>query len=533
MANSPAHSQEQLLAEAMRALPQRIDEVIKPWAQRTPDAPALAEAGRSWTYRELGRYVEDLRLWLQQKGVRPGDRVMVVAENCIAQVALILAGSAAGAWTVVVNARLSAREIDLIRDHSGARRLVYATAASPEARAHADRHGAEPIELTGVGAVALGPLAPDVTPEPEAADPARHVAVLLYTSGTTGAPKGVMLSHRNVLFVAATARVLREMGPADRLYGVLPIAHIVGFATVLVSTLLSGGSVYLAARFQPDTVLATLERERVTRFLGVPAMFQRIREHCAANRVSRLSLPDMKLISASGAPLDLSLKRGAEALFGLTLNNGYGITECAPTIAMTRMASPRNDVSVGEPIPGVELRLLGAGGEPVALGEVGDIHVRSPGLMQGYYRAPDLTRAAIDEHGWFNTGDLGRMQDGALWIVGRCKELIIRSGFNVYPPEVEAVLNAHPDVTLSAVVGRAVPGNEEVVAFVQLRPGAATDPANLAAFVNERLAPYKRPAEIIVLDALPTNPTGKILKHHLAQQATHGTAAPVPEELPQ
>jgi long-chain acyl-CoA synthetase len=171
------------------------------------------------------------------------------------------------------------------------------------------------------------------------------------------------------------------------------------------------------------------------------------------------------------------------------------------------------------------LRLIGAGGEPVVADEAGEIHVRSPGLMQGYYRALDLTRAAIDEQGWFNTGDLARMQDGALWIVGRSKELIIRSGFNVYPAEVEAVLNSHPDVTLSAVVGRKVPGNEEVVAFVQLRQGSEANVADLATFVTTRLAPYKRPAEIVLLDALPTNPTGKILKQRLVQQAACGTAA--------
>jgi long-chain acyl-CoA synthetase len=519
-----ALSLEHRLASAMAALPARIDQVIEPWAERTPDAPALAEADRTWTYGELARNVASLRRWLQDQGVRPGDRVMVVAENCVAQAALVLAISAAEAWSVNVNARLSAREIDQIRDHSGARRVLYTVAVSPDARAHAERHGADLLDLPGLGPVALGPLAPEVAPEPAATDPANQVAVLLYTSGTTGTPKGVMLSHRNILFVAATARVMREMGPDDRLYGVLPLAHIVGFATVMVATLLAGGSVHLAPRFQPEAALATLERQRITRFLGVPAMFQRIREHCALKDATRLNLPDLKLISASGAPLDLALKEGTERLFGLPLNNGYGITECSPTIAMTGNDLPRRDESVGEPIPGVELRLLGPDRRPVAPDEVGEIHVRSPGLMQGYYRALELTAAVIDPEGWFNTGDLARMEDGALWIVGRSKELIIRSGFNVYPPEVEAVLNAHPDVTLSAVVGRKVLGNEEVVAFVQLRPGAATTAQHLAAFVAGRLAPYKRPAEIVPLDALPTNPTGKILKQQLVQQAAREPA---------
>ncbi len=515
----------------MRTLPRRIDEVIRPWAERTPDAPALVEMGRRWTYGALGRRVEWLVQWLRQMGVRRGDRIMVVGENCVAQAALILAASAAEAWAVVVNARLSAREIDLIRDHSGARRLVYTIDGSPDACVHADRHGAERLSLPGIGPVALGALATDVAPEPTPADPARQVAVLLYTSGTTGSPKGVMLSHRNILYVAAMARSLRGMGPGDRLYGVLPLAHIVGFATVLMSTLLSGGCVYLAQRFQPGAALATLEQERITRLLGVPAMFQRILEHCAINGMTHLALPDLKLLSASGAPLDLALKHGTEALFGLILNNGYGITECSPTIAMTLPDQPRDDVSVGEPIPGVELRLIGASGDPVVVGDVGEIHVRSPGLMQGYYHASDLTRAVIDEQGWFNTGDLARMHDGALWIVGRSKELIIRSGFNVYPPEIEAVLNAHPEVALSAVVGRRVPGNEEVVAFVQLRLGSTARVAELTAFVSERLAPYKRPAEIVFLDALPTNPTGKILKQRLVEEAACGVATSAPATL--
>ena len=248
-------------------------------------------------------------------------------------------------------------------------------------------------------------------------------------------------------------------------------------------------------------------------------MFQRIREHCALKGIARLDLPDLELISASGAPLDLALKDGIEQLFGLALHNGYGITECSPTIAMTGNDRPRRDESVGEPIPGVELRLLGPDRRPVAPGEVGEIHVCSPGLMQGYYRAPELTAAVIDPEGWFNTGDLARMEDGALWIVGRSKELIIRSGFNVYPIEVEQVLNAYPDVVQSAVVGRSVEGNEEVVGFVERAQGAHIDMESLYAHLKANLSPYKVPSEVVVLDQLPAAATGKILKKELQQRA--------------
>jgi acyl-CoA synthetase (AMP-forming)/AMP-acid ligase II len=159
-------------------------------------------------------------------------------------------------------------------------------------------------------------------------------------------------------------------------------------------------------------------------------------------------------------------------------------------------------------------------GDAVASGEVGELHVRGPNVMRGYYRAPEATAAVIDADGWFNTGDLARLEDDILYIVGRTKELIIRSGFNVYPPEVEAALNEHPEVVQSAVIGRSVPGNEEVVAFVELLPGSTVSPADLMAHAARQLTPYKRPSEIIVLDALPAGSTGKILKHHLAEAAS-------------
>jgi acyl-CoA synthetase (AMP-forming)/AMP-acid ligase II len=196
--------------------------------------------------------------------------------------------------------------------------------------------------------------------------------------------------------------------------------------------------------------------------------------------------------------------------------NPFGITECAPAIAGVRAEMPRSDDAVGSLITGIEARLVKPGGGAVAPGEVGELHIRGPNVMRGYYRAPEATAAVIDADGWFNTGDLARFEDDIVYIVGRTKELIIRSGFNVYPAEVEAVLNGHPVVVQSAVIGRSVPGNEEVVAFVQLLPGSTVAPSDLMAQAARLLTPYKRPSEIIIVDALPAASTDKILKHQLA-----------------
>jgi long-chain acyl-CoA synthetase len=206
-----------------------------------------------------------------------------------------------------------------------------------------------------------------------------------------------------------------------------------------------------------------------------------------------------------------------ERELGLPLSNGYGITECSPGISGVRFDEARADQAVGRILPGIETRIVGTAGAPVRDGEVGELHVRGRNVMRGYYRAPELTSKAIDHEGWFNTGDLARFDGDCLYIVGRTKEMIIRSGFNVYPAEVEAVLNSHQAVVQSAVVGRTVAGNEEVVAFVQLMQGAKATPDELLAYAGSQLTSYKRPCEIVVLDALPATSTGKILKHKLAE----------------
>jgi len=259
----------------------------------------------------------------------------------------------------------------------------------------------------------------------------------------------------------------------------------------------------------------------------VPATYQRLLEYKAVQGISRLDRGCLRMMYVAGAPLDLTLKRRMEEEFGVPLLNAYGITECSPGLAGVREGRPARDETVGPPLPGIEHRIVDRNGNRVAVGAVGELHVRSPTVMLGYYRAPEQTAAAIDRDGWFNTGDLARMSDeGNLYIEGRTKELIIRSGFNVYPAEVEAVLNAHALVVQSAVVGRNVEGNEEVVAFVQLLPGAKIGADELKSYAAGMLTSYKRPSEIRFLDALPAASTGKILKHKLREIANESRIGP-------
>ena len=504
------------LAEITAGLPRRIHEAYGRHALESPDRVALIEDGASWSYRELDRAVTGIAEALRSLGVRAGDRIMIVSENCIALAGMLLAASRIDAWAIVANPRLSARELDQIRDHSGARRMLFTAEVSKEAAAHASRCGAEirhvgPLKQIGVAALNEAAVA-----EPVEADAVKQVAVLIYTSGTTGTPKGVMLTHENLLISARTTAYFRKMDTSDKIYIVLPISHIVG-VSLLIMTLMTGATVRLVSKYDPAALARAIAEEGITILNGVPATYQRLLEYKAVTGLAQLDRGSLRLIAVAGAPLDLDLKSRVEKEFGLPLSNGYGITECSPGISGVRFDAPRTDQAVGTLLPGVEGRIRTVDGRPVAKGEVGELHVRGRNVMRGYYRAPELTAKVIDSEGWFNTGDLARFEGDCLYIVGRTKEMIIRSGFNVYPAEVEAVLSSHSDVVQCAVVGRAVDGNEEVVAFVQLLQGSAMKPSDLMAFINPQLTSYKRPSEIIVLDALPATSTGKILKHKLAE----------------
>jgi long-chain acyl-CoA synthetase len=508
----------------------RISDIPRYWSNATPDAPALFEHGTPISYADLWQSIEQACRLLKQRGVQAGDRVMIVSENSCAQIALLFAVGELQAWPVIVNARLSARELEAIRTHCTPRLQVFTIAVSPDARAHAEHYHAPEID-TEMGPLCLS--ATDTTTVPESAETAAPVAALIYTSGTTGMPKGVMISHHGLLHFARVSSTSRNMGPIDVAHGVLPISHIFGLGTVLLATMYAGASLYVEPRFNPEQTLHALAAHDISILQGVPIMFTRLLAHIK-EKGGPVHAPRLRYVYTGGAPLDPTLKREVEAVFGQPLHHGYGMTEYAGSLFITRIDRPRSDTSAGEIVAGAELRIVDEHGKDLPVGSPGEIWVRGPGTMLGYYRAPEVTAAALLPGGWLNTGDIGRVDaDGALFIVGRTKDLIIRSGFNVYPIEVESVINSFPGVRLSAVVGRdTADRNEEVVAFVEKVPGAALDLDALHLYLKDRLSPYKRPAAIIELPAIPATASGKLLKRDLkvlAREAALATLA-IPEK---
>jgi acyl-CoA synthetase (AMP-forming)/AMP-acid ligase II len=496
-------------------LPRRLHEVVDKQSASAPTQPAVVDHAGALSFEELRQATVHAATRLAELGVRAGDRVMVVSENCIAAVVLLLAMSRLDVWTIIVNPRLSRREIEQIREHSGTRLILFTSEVSSEAAAHAASYNATSACINGFSEIFASEINSDVIPEHVEKRQYKQVAVLIYTSGTTGTPKGVMLTHHNILFSARTNVLYDAEGSHHRVYVILPISHIAGF-TFLVMSLMMGATARLVRRFEPARLAEGISNDEVSIFCGVPATYQRLLEYKDTVDAKYFRRGILKHMMVAGAPLDLTLKSRIEEIYEIPLLNGYGITECSPTISSVRPDAPKSDQTVGPLVAGVEGRIVKSNGSIATAGEVGELHVRGPNVMLGYYRAPDLTAAAVDSEGWFKTGDIARIDNSLLYIVGRAKEMIIRSGFNVYPAEVEAVLNSHPAVVQSAVVGKSVSGNEEVIAFVQFRVDSKVTVDDLASYIKSLLTPYKRPSQIIRLETLPATTTGKILKSRLA-----------------
>jgi acyl-CoA synthetase (AMP-forming)/AMP-acid ligase II len=481
----------------------RLHDILQ---NKEDDSLALVDFdGKSVSYGSLRAQAGELAQVMREHGVRGGDRVVLIAENSVFYAAMVFAASQLDVWLTLVNARQSADEIAAIEAHATPRAVFYTHEVSAAAQAHAARMGAVQIGTLECGAVWATPVR-DVDVEPVDAG-GDQVAVLLYTTGTTSAPKGVMLTHANLLFSASNSARFNRLLPSDRVVGVLPGTHIYALASVILPALIAGASLQMVARFDPGAVLGML-RAGATRFPAVPQMFAAIMQYLD-ERGEDLNAPALVNLVTGGAPLDPGLKARVEKVFGLPLNNGYGLTETSPSVASTHNDAPRDDVGVGVPYSWIEVRLWEANSDGI-----GEVQVRGKNVMKGYYRDPVRTAEVMTEDGFFRTGDLGRFDDGGgLHIVGRLKELIIRSGFNVHPPEIEAMLSKHPAVYQAAVVGRNVPGNEEILAFV--KASGTVSEAELKTWMREHLVAYKVPSHVFIIDEYPAAATGKILKHKI------------------
>lgn len=495
----------------------RLHTLFDTWLAEEPQRVFLhLPHGETRNFQAIAQQVDTLEQELRQQGVQAGDRVLIVAENCPEHVALILACSRVGVWSCGVNARMAPGEIAAFEAKADARISYFTTDMSTDAQAHARHANAQPSAVAGL-------LHSPARPRAVAEDgPLRDtVAAIIFTSGTTGTPKGVLMTHDGVRHFAQVSAQSRALGPADRVYACLPMTHIFGLATVLLASLHAGASLVMRPRFDPADALQALAHHGVSQFQGPPALFSRLLAQLEQQGIARPAAPDLRYLYTGAGPLDMALKRRVEAAFGQALHHGYGLSEYAGSIHLTRRDEWRHDTSAGYRVEGAELQVVDpVSGVPCATGQRGEIWLRGRGLMPGYFRDAEATAAVMRPGGWYASGDLGELQaDGALFVVGRLKEMIIRSGFNVYPAEVESVLNAFGPVQRSAVLGRPeADGNEAVLAFLELRPGASLDAAQqqaLQAHLHAHLAPYKRPTQISVVPALPMTASGKLLKRQL------------------
>jgi long-chain acyl-CoA synthetase len=482
-------------------------------AQRHGDRVALKLDDAELTYAQLDDGAARVAGLLRARGVGRGDRVGIMLPN-VPQFALAYYGVLRlGAVVVPLNVLLKEREVAFYLSDSGARLLLAWHGFLDEARAGARQAGAELVEVApGALEEALAEAEPVRDVEDVAGD---ETAVILYTSGTTGTPKGAELTHENLRRNADAAVGLFGLREDAVVLGALPLFHSFGQTCALNAGVRAGACLTLIPRFDAGKALEVLQRDRVTVFEGVPTMYAGLLHHPDADAADASTL---RVCASGGASLPVELMRAFEQRFGCQILEGYGLSETSPVASFNHPDRERKPGSIGTPIEGVEMKVVGDDGADVPPGEVGEILIRGHNIMKGYWGRPDATAEAIDQEGWFRTGDMARVdEEGFFFIVDRKKDLIIRGGYNVYPREVEEVLYEHRAVREAAVVGVPHPTlGEEVGAAVALKDGEQASPEELQAHVRDQVAAYKYPRLVWLVDELPKGPTGKILKREIA-----------------
>jgi len=481
-------------------------------AERDPDHVAIKLDDIELSYGALDGASAHIAGLLHEHGFSSGDRVGIMLPNVPYFPVIYYGVLRAGGIVVPMNPLLKKREVAYYLSDSGAKLLFAWHGFAEDAEAGAAEAGAECLLVTpGEFEQQVGAATPDTTVVDTADD---DTAVLLYTSGTTGQPKGAELTHANLTLNAQGSRDLFDLGSDAIVLGALPLFHSFGQTCGMNATIGGGGTLTLIPRFDPGKALEIMQRDKVNVFQGVPTMYGAMLHHPERESYDVSSL---KLCGSGGSAMPVELLHGFDEAFGCKILEGYGLSETSPVASFNHADRERKPGSIGTPIKNVEMKVVDDEGDEVAQGEVGEIVIRGYNVMKGYWQRPDATAETIID-GWLHTGDMGRVdEDGYFYVVDRKKELIIRGGYNVYPREVEEVLYEHPDVREAAVLG--VPHDEygeEVGAAVALKEGATTSPDELREYVKGQVAAYKYPRLVWLVDDLPKGPTGKILKREIA-----------------
>ena len=482
-------------------------------AEKYGGRPAVRLDDHVLSYRDLHAAAAAVAGTLRSRGIAPGDRVGLVLPNVPAFPILFYGALLAGAAVVPMNPLLKAREVEYYLNDSGMS-LVFGWDGGGDVVPTA----AEAVGIRGVVVSALGPSAEQLEGEPITVPVERDdsdTAVILYTSGTTGQPKGAELTHRNLNTNAhMTVDTLIEITSDDVIMGCLPLFHVFGLTCGLNATVVAGSCLTLLPRFDGGKALEMVGRDKVTVFEGVPTMYAGMLHHANAGSADMSSL---RTCITGGSAMPVEILKAFEQKFGCQVLEGYGLSETSPVASFNQPGRERKPGSIGFQVRGCEMRLVDDDGNDVGADTPGEIAIRGENVMKGYWGRPEATAEAIPD-GWFRTGDIATKDaDGYYFIVDRKKDLIIRGGYNVYPREVEETLYEHPAVAEAAVVGMKHSDlGEEIGAAVALKAGQSADPDELRDFVKERMAAYKYPRKVWIVDALPKGPTGKILRREVS-----------------
>ncbi len=482
-------------------------------AQAHPERPAIKLDDLVLTWEQVQEQAQRVTALLKAEGVGPGDRVGMVLPNVPMFPPIFYGAVAAGAVVVPMNPLLKAREVTYYLEDSGASIVFAWKDMAEEAGKAASNVGIRCVEVDPADwAEVLGAHEPDAEVVDREDD---DDVVLLYTSGTTGQPKGAQLTHHSMGSNAATsAETLIEIDETDVVMGCLPLFHVFGLTCGLNAAVLKGACLTLIPRFDPDKALEVVGRDQVTVFEGVPTMYAAMLN---SKQADSADLSSLRTCISGGSAMPVEVMRKFEEKFDCIVLEGYGLSETSPVASFNQPDQERKPGSIGTPVRGVEMKVVDDEDNDVEQGEVGEIVIKGENVMKGYWGREEATADSIRD-GWFHSGDLAKVdEDGYFFIVDRKKDLIIRGGYNVYPREVEEALYEHDAVAEVAVIGIADDHmGEEIGAAVALKEGASAEPEELQSFAKERLANYKYPRAVWIVEELPKGPTGKILRREVS-----------------